>query len=388
MAGWMLDAMDVMLYSFALLPIQQEFGLTGAQSGTLTTVTLAAAALGGTLAGVYADRFGRTRVLMASILIYSIFTAAIATAQNFQQLLLWRGLVGLGLGAEWSAGTVLVAESWPAQHRGKAIGITQSGWAIGYLAAAGLAALILPTFGWRALFVVGALPALLTLWIRRNVPEPEIWRQSEKIPAPERFKIIFSPPLLRYTLTATVISSFVLFAYWGLFSWIPAYLASPLEKGGAGLTLVKSSAWVAPMQIGALAGYLLFGIFSDKVGRRPSFALFLAGAGVVTFLYGGAARSPLTLLLLGPLVGFFGHGYYSAFGAILSELFPSSVRATAQGLCYNGGRVASAFAPVVIGYLADSRGLGSALTLTAGFFLIGGLLVYALPETRGRTLSA
>lgn len=388
MLGWMLDALDVMLYSFALLSMQKEFGLSGAQAGTLTTVTLAAAALGGTLAGVFADRFGRTRVLMASILTYSIFTAMIATSHSFAELLLWRSLVGLGLGAEWSAGTVLVAETWPAEHRGKAVGITQSGWAIGYLAAAGLAAWILPTYGWRPLFAIGALPALLTLWIRKSVPEPEVWTQSEKLPVGERFRQIFSPRLRGYTLIAISMSSLVLFAYWGLFTWVPAYLATPVEKGGAGLSIVKSSAWVAPMQIGALLGYLLFGLLSDRVGRRPSFALFLTGAAVVTVLYGGAARSPETLLLLGPLVGFFGHGYYSAFGSILSELYPSTVRATAQGLCYNGGRIMSAFAPAVIGALADQHGLGTALTLTAGFFLVGGWLVFALPETRGKALSA
>ncbi|MBM3787426.1 MAG: MFS transporter [Acidobacteria bacterium] len=388
MLGWMLDALDVMLYSFALLPMQKEFGLTGAQAGTLTTVTLAAAAAGGTLAGILADRYGRTKVLMGSILTYSLFTALIATAQSFEQLLLWRTLVGLGLGAEWSAGTVLVAETWPAAHRGKAIGITQSGWAIGYLAAAGLAALILPTYGWRPLFAIGALPALLALWIRRSVPEPQVWRDSMKTPLRERFRIIFSPPLGKYAVLAIGMSSFVLFAYWGLFTWVPAYLATPVEKGGAGLSIVRSSAWIAPMQIGALAGYLLFGVLADRFGRRPSFAAFLTGAAIVTVLYGGAARSPQTLLWLGPLVGLFGHGYYSAFGAILSEIFPSTVRATAQGLCYNGGRILSAFAPAVIGAVADRQGLGSALTLTAAFFLIGGVLVFALPETKGRSLSS
>ena len=388
MLGWMLDGLDVMLYSFALLSIQAEFGLTGAQAGTLTAVTLAASAVGGTLAGVMADRYGRTRVLMGSILMYSIFTAMIATSHSFVELLLWRLLVGLGLGAEWSAGSVLVAETWPAEHRGKAIGITQAGWAIGYLGAAGLAAWILPAYGWRPLFAIGALPALLVLWIRKSVPEPETWIQSEKLPAGERFRQIFSVPLRRYTLVAIALSSLIMFAYWGLFTWVPAYLATPVEKGGAGLSIVQSSAWIAPMQVGALLGYLLFGFLSDRIGRRPSFAMFLTGAAVVTILYGGAARNPQMLLLLGPFVGFFGHGYFSAFGAILSELFPSTVRATAQGLCYNAGRMMSAFAPMLIGALADRHGLGTALTLTAAFFLAGGWLVFALPETRGRELSA
>ncbi len=197
MLGWILDAMDVMLYSFALVSIQQEFSLSGAQSGLLTTAMLFSAALGGTLAGYLADRIGRTRVLMGSILTYSLFTAAIATASSFEQLLFWRVLVGFGLGAEWSAGTVLVAESWPSKHRGKAIAITQSGWAIGYILASLLAAAILPTYGWRPLFAVGILPALLTLWIRRAVPEPKVWSAS----APRQpIGILFRPPLFRYVV--------------------------------------------------------------------------------------------------------------------------------------------------------------------------------------------
>jgi MFS family permease len=384
MLGWMLDAMDVMLYSFALVSIQQEFSLSGTQSGLLTTAMLFAAALGGILAGYLADRIGRTRVLMASILIYSLFTAAIATATSFEQLLFWRVLVGIGLGAEWSAGTVLVAESWPARHRGKAIAITQSGWAIGYILASLLAAAILPVYGWRPLFAIGILPALLTLWIRRAVPEPAAWS-----PAAPRQPLgsLWRPPLRRYVLVSVSMASLILFAYWGLFTWVPAYLASPVDKGGAGLSVVRSTGFIIPMQLGALAGYLCFGFLADRFGRRPVFVGFLLGAAVVTYLYGGLAQSPGLLLALGPLVGFFGHGYYSAFGAILSELFPSGIRATAQGLCYNGGRVVSALAPAGIGFLADRQGIGAALAMTAAFFALGGLLIFGLPETKGRDLT-
>ena len=382
--GWMLDAMDVMLYSFALVAIQKEFALSGTQSGLLTTVMLFSAALGGTLAGYLADRYGRTKVLMGSILTYSLFTAAIATATSFEQLLFWRALVGFGLGAEWSAGTVLVAESWPSQHRGKAMAITQSGWALGYILASLFAAAILPTYGWRPLFALGILPALLTLWIRRAVPEPDVWSPTAaRVP----LSTLFRPPLGRYVLVSIAMSSLILFAYWGLFTWVPAYLASPIEKGGAGLSVVRSTGWIIPMQLGALAGYLSFGFLADRFGRRPVFVSFLFGAAIVTYLYGNLAQSPGLLLALGPLVGFFGHGYYSAFGAILSELFPSGIRATAQGLCYNAGRVFSALAPAGIGALADRQGIGAALGMTAAFFALGGLLIFGLPETKGRELT-
>ena len=416
--GWMLDGMDVMLYAFALTSLQKEFGLSPAVLGGVASATLVTSAIGGIAAGALADRFGRARVLSWSILVYSLMTAGTATAQGLASLLVWRALVGFGLGAEWSAGSVLVAETWPARRRGAAIGFVQSGWAIGYLAAAGVSALLLPTHGWRVLFLAGVFPALLTVWIRRHVEEPEVWRRrsagagtpagaQSTPPAPvagspevgahqdgdagltaaERFRIILRPPLRRYTLVATGMGAALLFAYWGLFTWIPAYLSSPVERGGAGLGLVKSAAWIAPMQIGAFLGYNLFGLVADRIGRRPAFLFFVLGAAAIVPAYGLASRQPAMLLALGPLVGFFGHGYFSLFGAMLAELFPAGVRATAQGLCYNTGRAISALAPFGIGAAADRLGFGVALALTSMLYLVGGALIFLLPETRGRELA-
>jgi len=387
--GWMLDAMDVMLYAFALDAIREEFSLTSAQAGALVSVTLVASAAGGILFGVLADRIGRVRALMLSILSYSLFTSFTATAGTVMQLTFWRVLVGLGMGGEWSAGSVLVSETWPAEHRGKAIGLMQSGWAIGYSAAALLAAVILPRFGWRVLFLVGALPALLTLWIWRNVPEPELWRRrsssgAEAVQASA--SALFRMPLLKMTALTSLLTTCVLFAYWGLFTWMPAYLARPLEMGGAGLGIVRSAAWIIPMQAGAFLGYSIFGFLADRFGRRPVFIGFLIGASLLVPVYGGLADSRALLLALGPLVGFFGHGYFSVFGALLAELFPTGIRGTAQGLTYNAGRALSAAAPLAIGSLADRYGLGSALTLTSGFFLAGAAVMLLLPETKGRQL--
>lgn len=387
--GWMLDAMDVMLYAFALTTIQAEFGLSSSQAGALASSTLIASAVGGIGFGVLADRVGRARTLMISILTYSLFTGLTATSGSFVDLLVWRALVGFGMGGEWSAGSVLVSETWPAEHRGKAIGFMQAGWAVGYILAAILAAVMLPSFGWRALFLMGIAPALLTMWIRRNVQEPEIWRSRTSDCASglvHGFVEMFRGPFLRRSLLGSAMTMAVLFAYWGLFTWMPTFLSRPLAQGGAGLGIVKSSAWIIPMQIGAFFGYTTFGFFADRVGRRPVFAVFLVCAAILVPVYGQLAHHEWVLLVLGPFVGFFGHGYFSVFGAMLSELFPTHLRATAQGTIYNIGRAFSALAPYTIGALADSSGLGSALGLTSAFFLIGAALMFTLPETRGRDL--
>ena len=383
--GWLLDAMDVMLYAFALTAIRAEFSLSAAAAGALASATLLASALGGVVFGVLADKHGRARALAWSILVYSVFTGLTATARSLPELLLWRSLVGIGLGGEWAAGSVLVAESWPAEHRGKAVGLMQSGWAIGYILAALLSSAVLPDLGWRPLFAIGVVPAAFAWWVMRRVPEPEIWRRAA---GGERLSplALLRPPLVHRAATATLLTTCVLFAYWGLFTWVPAYLASPTEAGGAGMSVVRSTAWIVPMQLGAFLGYVLFGGLADRFGRRPVFGAFVVGAAALVPVYGRAAAHPGVLMALGPLIGFFGHGYFSVFGAMLAELFPSGIRATAQGLCYNFGRAVSALAPFLIGALADRHGIGSALALTSAFFVAGALVMLLLPETRGEAL--
>ncbi len=386
-SGWMLDAMDVMLYAFALTAIRAEFGLDGAQAGLLASVTLVASAVGGIGAGLLADRIGRARVLVLSILAYSLFTGLTATARTVAELALWRALVGLGLGGEWSAGSVLVAETWPAAHRGKAIGLMQSGWAVGYVLAAFLAAAVLPAWGWRPLFLLGVLPGLLAVWVRWRVPEPAIWRErGARGGGGPGLGILLRPPLLGRVVAATSLATVLLFAYWGLFTWVPTYLAMPQAQGGAGLGLVRSTGFVVAMQAGAFFGYTTFGFLADRFGRRPVFLAFVLGAAVVVPAFGLLARSEGGLLLLAPLVGYLGHGYFSVFGALLAELFPSPVRGAAQGFCYNAGRAVSALAPFTIGALADRHGLGSALALTAAFYVAGAFLMRFLPETKGQEL--
>jgi len=386
-AGWMLDAMDVMLYAVALKAIAAEFQLSQAVSGAVMSASLIASAVGGVVSGILADRFGRTRMLMISIASYSIFTALTATSQNLGQLVFWRVLVGLGMGGEWSAGAVLVAETWPAKHRGKAIGLMQSGWAIGYILAAVIGGLVLPTWGWRPMFVIGLAPALLVVWIRFNLAEPALWaRQATRATLSETMSALTRRANLSRMLIATAVSSALLFSYWGLFNWVPAFLSKDVAGGGAGLSVVKSTAWVVAMQVGAFLGYTSFGFIADRLGRKPTFIAFVLGAAVLVPIYGLSARNETILLVLGPFVGFFGHGYFSVFGAMLAELFPLSIRGAASGICYNFGRAASAAAPWTVGALADRHGLGVALLLTSVLYVVGAILVLFLPETRGKEM--
>src|SRR5882762_2673881 len=210
--GWMLDAMDFLLFSFAVIPIREEFGLSNGTMGGLTSVALIASAIGGMVFGRLADRLGRVRALSLSILLYSAATAGLATSAALWQLVAWRVLVGLGMGGEWSAGSVLVAETWPAEHRGKAMGFMQSGWAIGALIAAAVSAVTIERFGWRVLFLIGALPAIAAFFIRRNVEEPQVWRERPR--EISRWSEMFAAPFLRRTLIATALASSVLMAFW------------------------------------------------------------------------------------------------------------------------------------------------------------------------------
>jgi MFS family permease len=262
----------------------------------------------------------------------------------------------------------------------------QGGWAIGYIFAAIVAGTILPVFGWRILFFIGIIPALFTVWIRTKVEEPEIWVKSHKEEKKGfSFGQIFRSDLIKYTLLCTLISSFVMFAYWGLFTWLPGFLSSPVEKGGAGLSIVKSSLWMIPTMIGAFFGYITFGFIADKYGRRPTFAAYLLICSILVYIYGNT-RDATTLMILGPFIGFFGSGYFSAFGAFISELFPTRARGAGLGFTYNVGRMASALAPTTVGWLAASYGLGAVLTITAVAFFIGAISIFLVPETRATEL--
>jgi MFS family permease len=384
--GWMLDAMDVMLFSLILVYLIPAFSLDTRSAGFLGTLTLVASAIGGLFFGHLADRIGRARALMGSILVYSLASAACGLSHSILQLAIFRFLLGLGMGGEWSAAAALIAETWRAEHRAKALGLMQSSYAIGEAIAALVVFLVLPRFGWRTVFLVGVLPALLVLWIRRGVAEPELWKSRAAAPRVNFFRRLVQKDVLRLGLLATTMNACAMFGYWGLFLWIPGYLSLPVSQGGRGLSLVKTTSFFLVLCFGKWLGYALFGFFADKFGRRkPYFAYLMITAALVP-LY-GMSRSAFWLLVLGPLVAFFGTGFFSGYAAIASEIFPGEIRAAAMGLSYNLGRGLSAAAPYAVGALALKFGIGPAFFLQAGAFFVAALLALALPETRGRQLT-
>ena len=377
--GWMLDAFDVMLYALILTAVIQDLGLSRETGGLMASLTLGASALGGLMFGVLADKLGRTRALNLSILLYSVFTFACGLAQNVWQFAMFRLLLGIGMGGEWASGATLVSETWPETHRGKALGIMQSCWAIGYGLAAIVVAIMLPRFGWRAVFFVGIVPALFTLWIRRSVKEPEMWTRRASQPK----RVGNFPWKLAFFLAA--MNAATMFAWWGLNLWVPSYLSLPSTQGGVGLSTETMAMFVVAMQVGMWLGYVTFGFISDALGRRPTYIGYLVIAALLVWIY-GMVREPMVLLVLGPFVAFFGTGYFSGFGAVASEIFPTSIRATALGVTYNSGRLLSAVAPFVVGSMAQRRGFGPAFTLTAFAFLVAALFWIGIPETKGRRM--
>jgi MFS family permease len=389
--GWMLDSFDVMLYALVLASIIGEFGMTKETAGLLGSGTLVASAAGGIIFGLIADRYGRTRALMASVLIYSVFTAACGFAQTVTQLAVFRVLLGIGMGGEWASGAALVSETWPAEHRGKALGFMQSAWAIGYGAAAVVTMVVLPRWGWRAVFFVGILPAFFTIWVRRYVQEPSIWRESRNRVSDRaggvRIGDIFGPSLLKLTVAVTFMNACTMFGWWGFNLWLPGYLSLPAAAGGMGFPPATMTGLIVAMQVGMWLGYVTFGFVGDWIGRKRAYVLYTLSAAVLIIAY-ISVRSPLGLLLLGPPVAFFATGYFSGFGAVTAEIYPTRIRATAQGFTYNAGRLASAAAPFVVGSLAQTRGFQAALVLTSLAFVLAAAAWMFIPETRGRELDA
>jgi MFS family permease len=389
--GWALDAFDAMLYALVLTMLMRELGMSKTTAGLLGTLTLLASGMGGVLFGFLADRMGRKQALMASILTYSVCSFASGLATSIAMLAAARFLLGLGMGGEWNTGATLVAESWPTDLRAKAISVVQSSWALGFAAAALVAGPVARYFGWRAVFFVGILPALLTLWIRRGVPESAMWKEGalhrrDDGSRPAKFSLIFRPPYLRHTFALLMFNFCSMFGWWGLFTWLPPYLSLPVAQGGRGFGAMGTTTLLVVLNLfGMFPGYASFGWVADRIGRRKAFLVYSLSATILIPLY-AAARSPALLMFMGTLVAFFATGVFSGSGIMGSEIFPTGVRARALGFTYNGARAMSSVAPLVIGSVGEIKGLGWAFYLCAAGYLMAALMTTQLPETRGKKL--
>src|SRR5580698_7931576 len=391
--GWALDAFDAMLYALVLALLMRDLGMSKTTAGLLGTLTLLASGLGGVLFGFLADRIGRKKALMASILTYSVCSFASGLATSIAMLATARFVLGLGMGGEWNTGATLLVES---------------SWALGFAVAALVAGPVSRYFGWRAVFFVGILPALLTLWIRRGVPESAMWQgrpsqgnrrassggsghagsdvTSDVSSRDMKFSVIFRPPYVKATFALLLFNFCGMFAWWGLFTWLPPYLSLPVSQGGRGFGVMGTTTLLVVLNLfGMFPGYASFGWVADHLGRRKAFLFYTLAAAILIPLY-AAARSQGVLLVVGTLVAFFGTGIFSGSGIMGSEIFPTAVRARALGFTYNGARAMSSVAPLVIGRVGQSRGLGWAFYLCAAGYLLAALMTTQLPETRGKKL--
>jgi MFS family permease len=387
-AGWMLDGMDVMVYSFVLPTLVAVWHISKGQAGLLGTSALLLSSLGGWIAGLAADRFGRVKVLQLTILWFAFFTFLSGFANGFTQLLIFRGLQGLGFGGEWAVGSVLIGETIRSEYRGRAVGTVQGGWAIGW----GISALFYtlffavlpPSLAWRAMFWVGLLPALLAVWIRSHVSESTIFERTlaaKKVESSTHFLQIFSPALLKTTLLAALLALGAQGGYYAITTWLPLYM------NARGLSMMHTGGYLLVVIAGSFAGYLTAAHLADKIGRKWTLALFAVLSFTTVLLYMVLPISDEVMLFLGFPLGFFPSGAFSPMGAFFTELFPTSLRGSGQGFAYNLGRGVGALFPSLVGYFSARMPLGKAIAVFAiSAYMLMAISVLLLPETCGTDL--
>jgi len=389
--GWALDAFDVQMYSFVIPTVIALWGLSRGEAGLIGTVTLLISSFGGWFSGTLADRFGRVRMLQITILWYSVFTFLCAFAQNFEQLFVLRALHGLGFGGEWAAGAVLMGEVIRDKYRGRGVGLVQTGWAIGWGASA-LAYTVLYAFlpealAWRILFAIGLLPAVFVFWIRRHIDEPEIFRDARREHPAVGVAHLFSAFRRPYLWTTVKVSLMVAGAQGGGYAmgiWMPTYL-----KTVRGLSAPSTGGFLLVQIFGALLGFLLGTYLSDIIGRKWTFLLSAIGTLLMVAVYMTVPMDNTTLLFLGIPLFVILLMKFPPMGPFMTELFPTAVRGTAQGFCYNAGRGIGALFPALVGFLSDTMSLGAAIvvfsSLASGVMIV---MLLTLPETRGRSLES
>jgi MFS family permease len=386
--GWALDALDVQIYTFAVPALIAVWHISNAQAGLLASSALVISAFGGWIAGMLADRVGRARLLMIMVAWFAFFTFLSGFTNSFAQLLVVRGFQGFGFGGEWAAGSVLIGEVVRGADRGKAVGTVQSAWAWGWGGAAILATIIFQVLpqeiAWRALFFVGILPALLVFYIRSKVPEPAVFKQATQSAARRSSFEIFGRELLPTTMLGAALTTGAQGGYYAITTFLPTFLRTQRH-----LTVMNTGGYLAVIIIGSWCGYIVSAYLSDAIGRRKNFFIFAVGSLLIAIAYTQSEISNWLMLVLGFPLGFFASGIFSGMGPVLTELFPTSVRGTGQGFCYNFGRGIGAFFPTLVGLLSASVALGSAIGIFAAIsYAIVILAAVALPETRGRELLA
>jgi MFS family permease len=390
--GYALDAMDTQFLSFVIPTLIATWGMSKGDAGLIGTVTLLTSALGGWLAGILSDRIGRVKALQITILWFAFFTVLCGLAQNFNQLLLARGLMGFGMGGEWTAGAILIGEVIRAKDRGKAVGMVQAGWALGWGVSALLYALMFsllpPEWAWRSLFLLGVLPALFVIFIRRFIDEPELFKvqQRKQQAGVERasFAEIFSPAMLSTTVRAVLLTTGAQGGYYAITTWLPTYLKTERH-----LTVLGTGGYLAMVIFGSYVGYLVSAYLTDRLGRKNNFILFALGSLCIALAYTRLPVNDSVMLFLGFPLGFCVSGVFSGMGAFLTELFPTRIRGSGQGFSYNMGRAIGSLFPLMIGLSSQYMALGEAIGLfAAAAYGVMILAALTLPETRGKQLEA
>jgi benzoate transport len=382
--GYAMDGFDLLILGFMLRIISAALGLTPTQGASLVTATLVGAVIGGVGFGMLSDRLGRVRVLTWTIVLFAVFTGMCALAQGYWDLLFYRTMSGIGLGGEFGIGMALVAEAWPASKRARASSYVGLGWQAGVLAAALLTPLLLPVIGWRGMFAVGLFPAVAAYFIRKDLHEPEVFvEKTAHAPAKSSLRMLVADAeTARTSLGLIILCSVQNFGYYGVMIWLPSYLSS---RFGFGLT--QSATWTVVTIIGMGVGIYGFGQAADRFGRKPSFITWMLGAAIMVVVY-SRLTDPMELLVAGAVMGFFVNGMLGGYGALMSELYPTAARATAQNVLFNIGRAVGGFGPVVVGTIAASRGFQTAIALLAVLYVVDIVAIWLLiPERKGQELA-
>ena len=382
--GYAMDGFDLLILGFMLRMISADLSLSPAQGASLVTATLIGAVAGGIIFGMLSDRIGRVRVLTYTIVVFAVFTGLCGLARGYYDLLLYRGLAGVGLGGEFGIGMALVAEAWPATMRARASSYVGLGWQLGVLAAAIVTPILLPVITWRGMFMLGIFPAVAAYFIRKSLHEPEVFVQkSHDHPKESALHLLVKDvETTKLSLGMIILCSVQNFGYYGVMIWLPSYLSTRF-----GFALTQSAVWTTVTIAGMAVGIFMFGHIADRMGRKPAFLTYMLGAAIMVVLY-SKLTDPIYLLVAGAVMGFFVNGMLGGYGALISELFPTSARATAQNVLFNVGRAIGGFGPVVVGAIAALYGFDTAIALLAALYVLDILALFMLiPERRGAALS-